>query len=252
MFFIFVFYYLLHNKNSIFRLQNQFLNYPQITILQIDFHYAMTSGVKLRIVMNENARAGENKMHRIHKKTGRWRMLCLSSKISSKRSSSTVIQFIDSEESRKQLNEGRPLQKHFSHDRWRDSSVIHRYKFKLRVSRYLLRRIGDHPHKKNKDRNRKTQSSNRSIIRDLPETKHAWEVRHGLWHKTIWWNAKSHRLDIRVRNGMRKIRNPKRRKKDQEFEEIFGKNSIRMVPDKSAEWWRIQVGKLEGGISKSF
>ena len=35
------------------------------------------------------------------------------------------------------------------------SSVIHRYKFKLRVSRYLLRRIGDHPHKENKDETEK-------------------------------------------------------------------------------------------------
>ena len=174
-------------------------------------------------------------MHRIHKKTRRWSMLCLSSRISSKRSSSGVIQFIDSEESHKQLNQGRPLQKHCSHDGWRNSSVIHRYKFKLRVSRYLLRRIGDHLHKEDKDRNRKAQSSNRNIIRDLPETKHAWEGRHGLCHKTIWWNAKSQKLDIRVWNGMRKIRDPKRQKKDQEFEEIFGKNSIRMVPDKSAE-----------------
>ena len=54
--FIFVFYYLLHNKNSIFRLQNRSLNYPQITILQTDFHYVMPLEVKLRIVMNENAR----------------------------------------------------------------------------------------------------------------------------------------------------------------------------------------------------
>ena len=72
-------------------------------------------------------------------------MWCLSSRISSKRSSSAVIQFIDSEESRKQLNQGKPLQKHCTHDGWRNGSVIHRYKFKLRVSRYLLKRIGDHP-----------------------------------------------------------------------------------------------------------
>jgi hypothetical protein len=80
----------------------------------------MSLEVKLRIVMNENARGETMECIESIRKPEDEVCYVFPPRISSKRSSSTVIQFIDSEESRKQLNHYsltyRPLQKHYNND----------------------------------------------------------------------------------------------------------------------------------------